>query len=185
MRDLNFFTPYLGKNKERANTKIYIYGSIIISASLIVGSLAINTGRILLLNRSISSYESKLEVPEIKEKLSEAEVINSKISSLKEYETALTDVSKKAIERDNVSDSLLLDINSTIPSEVSFQNLTITDNVINIKGVSTNRRAVAELKHNLSSLSRMQNVYVNSIDTSGSVLGQYSFEVKCVLKDVD
>jgi type IV pilus assembly protein PilN len=30
----------------------------------------------------------------------------------------------------------------------------------------------------------MKDVYVNSIDTNGAVEGSYSFDIKCVLKDV-
>lgn len=78
-----------------------------------------------------------------------------------------------------------MDISSTVPSEVSFKNLDISDNTITIKGVSTSRSAVAELKHNLSSLPKMQDVYVNSIDNLGAVEGEYSFDIKCMLKDVE
>jgi type IV pilus assembly protein PilN len=185
VKDLNFFKPYQGKSKERKNSKIYVYGAMAIVALLIVGSLGVNTVRIILLNKSINNYNIKLSAPETQEQLKEAEDINKQITILKQYDTALTDVAVSVKERDNVSDTLLLDISSTVPSEVSFKNLDIEDNTVTIKGVSTNRSAVAELKHNLSSLSIMQDVYVNSIDSSGAVEGEYSFDIKCVLKDVE
>ena len=87
-------------------------------------------------------------------------------------------------KRDNVSETLLKNVSSTVPSQVSFKNLDIVENTIVIKGVSTDRTAVAEFKHNLSNLPIMQNVYVNSIDTQSAVEGEYSFDIKCVLKDV-
>ncbi|MBC2455835.1 PilN domain-containing protein [Clostridium beijerinckii] len=185
MKDLNFFKPYQGKNKEKINSRIYIYGAMIIVALLIIGTFGFNTVRIILLNKSIDDYNKKLTVPEIQEQLREAEDINKQITTLKKYDSALTDVAVSVKNRDNVSDVLLMDISSTVPSEVSFKNLSISDNTITIKGVSTNRSAVAELKHNLSSLPRMQDVYVNSIDNSGAVEGEYSFDVKCMLKDVE
>lgn len=185
MKDLNFFKPYEGKRKERKNSKKNIYGAIIITAFLIIGTFAVNTFRIIMLNRSIEDYNNKLSAPEIQEQLEEAENINTQITILKQYNSSLMDVAVSVKNRDNVSDTLLMDISSTVPSEVSFKNLDIIDNTVSIKGVSTNRSAVAELKHNLSELSRMESVYVNSIDSSGAVEGEYSFDIKCVLKDVE
>ncbi|MDD3049352.1 MAG: PilN domain-containing protein [Bacilli bacterium] len=185
MKDLNFFEPYQGKKKEKINTRIYIYGTIAIVGLLIVGTLAFNTVKIFMLNNSIDDYNKKLSDSKIEEQLKEAEDINKQITVLKEYDTALTDVAICVKDRDNVSDTLLNNISSTVPSEASFKNLDIVDNTVIIKGVSTNRTAVAELKHNLSELSSMQDVYVNSIDSSGAVTSEYSFDIKCVLKDVD
>ncbi|GEP66728.1 hypothetical protein CBE01nite_44960 [Clostridium beijerinckii] len=185
MKDINFFKPYQGKSKEKINFKRYIYGTIIIVAILITGTFAVNTVKIIMLNRSIEDYNNKLSASEIQEQLKEAEDVNKQITVLKQYDSALTDVAISVKNRDNVSDILLMDISSTVPSELSFKNLDIVDNTITIKGVATNRSAVAELKHNLSSLSKMQSVYVNSIDSSGAVEGEYSFDIKCVLKDVE
>lgn len=184
MKDLNFFRPYLGKNKEKINSKMYVYGSAILVGLIILGTLIFNTARIFLLNRSIEEYNAKLAAPDIQEKLKEADTVNKQIDVLKQYNTALNDVAVSVKKRDNVSESLLKEISSTVPSQVSFKNLDIIENTIAIKGISTDRTAVAELKHNLSELLIMEYVYVNSIDTQGAVGGEYSFDIKCVLKDV-
>lgn len=184
MKDLNFFKPYLGTSKEKINSKIYIYGSAVVFAIVILGTLAFNTTKIYLLDKSIEEYNAKLAAPEIQEKLREAESINKQTEVLKQYDAALIDVAVSVKKRDNVSESLLKDVSSTLPSQVSFKNLDIVENTIAIKGTSADRAAVAELKHNLSNLSIMQNVYVNSIDIQGAVGGEYSFDIKCVLKDV-
>lgn len=184
MKDINFFKPYLGKNKEKINSKIYVYGAMIIVGLLIIVSFGINTTKIILLNKSISNYNEKLLASEIQTQLKEAENINKRIEILKQYDTALTDVAISVKGRDNVSDTLLKDISSTLPSEVLFNSLDVVENTITIKGTSTNREAVAELKHNLSELPIMSEVYVNSIDIQSVVKGAYSFDIKCVLKDV-
>lgn len=184
MSDLNFFKPYLGKKKEKINSKIYIYGSAAIVTILIVGSFMFNMTRMYLLDKSINDYQSKLAATEIQDKLKEAEEVNKETGLLKQYDTSLSGIAISVKKRDNVSDSILKDISSTLPSEVSFKSLDITDKVVSIKGISKNRTAVAELKHNLSGLSIMGDVYVNSIDTQSAKEGEYSFDVKCVLKDV-
>lgn len=185
MKDINFFKPYLGKNQEKINSKIYIYGSMIVVGILIIGSFAFNTYRIMSLDESINCYNEKLAAPEIQRELREAENVNRQIETLTEYDTALIDISNAVKDRDNVSQKLFKEISSTVPSEVSFKNLQIIENTILIKGISTNRTAVAELKHNLSKLSNMQDVFVSAIDTDEAVEGEYSFELKCVLKDVE
>ena len=184
MKDINFFKPYLGKNKEKINAQMYIYGAMVIVGLLIIVTFGINTTRIILLNKSISSYNEKLSASEIQTQLKEANNINKQIDILKQYDAGLIDVAVSVKDRDNVSNILLKNISSTVPSGVSFKNLDVVENTIAIKGTSTNREAVAELKHNLSKLPIMSDVYVNSIDTQSAVEGEYSFDIKCVLKDV-
>ncbi len=184
MNEVNFFKPYLGKNKAKMNSKVYIYGLTAAVGILIAGSLIFNVVRLFLLDRSISNYNEKLAASDMHEKLTEADNINKQIDVLKQYNTALSNVAASVQKRDNVSGDLLKDISSTVPSQVSFKNLDVVENTIEIKGISTERSAVAELEHNLSSLPIMDNVYVNSIDTQSAVEGEYSFDIKCVLKDV-
>lgn len=184
MKDLNFFKPYLGKSKEKVNFNMYIYGSAAVVGILIIGSLIFNTTRTFLLDRSITDYKTKLAASDIQEKLKEADNLNKQINVLKQYNTALSDVAVSVKKRDNVSETLLKDISSTVPSQVAFKNLDIVENTVAIKGISSDRTAIAELKHNLSNLPIMHDVYVNSIDTQGAVEGSYSFDIKCVLKDV-
>lgn len=185
MKDVNFFKPYLGKNKEKINFKIYVYGTIIIFVSIILGTLITNSVRIFMLDSSINDYKNKLESAEIQEKLKEAENVNNKINLLTQYDTSLAGIAVSIKERDNVSDTLLKDISSTLPSNVSFKNLDIVENTISIKGISSDRTSIAELKHNLSDLPLMEDVYVSTIDNKDTSNGEYSFDIKCVLKDVE
>jgi type IV pilus assembly protein PilN len=184
MKDINFFKPYLGKKQEKMNSNMYIFGAMAIVGLLIIVTFGINTTRIFLLSKSINSYNDMLSASEMQTQLKEAEKINKQIDTLKQYDTALADIAISVKDRNNVSDMLLKDISSTLPSKVSFKNLDVVENTILIKGTTTDRSAVAELKHNLSKLPIMEDVYVNSIDTQSAVEGEYSFDIKCVLKDV-
>lgn len=184
MKDVNFFKPYLGKNKEKINYQIYVYGMMIIVGLAIAVSFGINTTKIMLLNRSINEYNQKLSAPDIQSQLKKAEDINKQIDILKKYDKALNDVAISVKSRENVSESLLKDISSTLPKEVLFKNLDVLENNIAIKGTSSNREAVAELERKLKELPIMADVYVNSINTQSAVEGEFSFDIKCVLKDV-
>lgn len=186
MKEINFFKPYLGKKREKRNSKIYVYGASVIVGILIIGSFIFNITKIFLLDRSIADYKSKLAATDIQEKLQDAENVNKEISLFKQYDTSLSNIAVSVEKRDNVSDTLLKDISSTLPSEVSLKSLEIAENNVAVKGVSSDRASIAELEHNLRELSIMKDVYVNSIDTQSSAEGgKYSFDIKCVLKDVE
>lgn len=186
MKDINFFKPYLGKKKEKTNSKIYVYGASIIVGILIIGSFIFNITRMFMLDRSIADYNNKLAATDIQEKLKDAENVNKEISLFKQYDASLSNIAVSVEKRDNVSDTLLKDISSTLPKAVSFKSLDISENNIAIKGISDDRTSIAELEHNLNELPIMKDVYVNSIDTQNSAEGgKYSFDIKCVLKDVE
>ena len=185
MNDLNFFAPYQNKKKESFNANIYIYGASAVVGLIIIGSLMFNGVKYFLLDRVIKDYTERLQDPEIQSELKEAENLNGQIGILTKYDDVLSDVAKSVKDRDNVSDQLLKEISSTVPSEISFKSMDILNNTVTIQGTAANRTSVAELKYNLSRLSKMQNVYVNSIKNTGAVEGEYSFDIKCVLKDVD
>lgn len=185
MKDLNFFEPYQGKKKEKVNTKIYIYGVAVFVGFIIIFTLAFNSIKLFMLGRQINNYAQELEKTEIQEELREAQNVNSQIEVLSKYDNSLMDVAKSVKDRDNVSAVLLSEINATVPSEVAFKNINITNNTIVIQGTASNRTSIAELQHNLKEIPKMSDVYVSSIGSSGAVEGEYSFDVKCVLKDVD
>lgn len=185
MRDLNFFEPYQVKSKSKVSMNVYLYISIGIVAAIILSSLISNVIRLTIIDKSIAGYTEKLEAPDIQKELKEAENVSKQIDVLSQYNIALNDISKAVYKRNNVSDELLNNVSSTIPSEISFKELEITNNTLTIEGTTTNRTSVAELQHNLSQLSNMQDVHVNKIDNEKTVEGEYSFDIKCVLKDVE
>ena len=183
MNDLNFFEPYLGKKKENRNVNLYIYGALFMVSFIIILSFAFNMFKLRRLDKNIQEYNNKLNEKSIQVKLKEAEETNKKIGLLDKYNVSLNNIYSKARKRNNVSYDLLNKINSTVPSEVVFKSLSIESNTILIDGTSSNRESVAELKRNLSELYEMEYVYVNSINNKDAVLGEYSFNIKCVLKE--
>lgn len=185
MRDVNFFSPYIGRKKQIKNSKIYVYGAITITILFIAVTFGINITKLFILEKSITSYNDKLTASEIQAKFIEVENVNKEMDILKQYDSSLSEISKAVKYRDNVSEKLLKDLNSTFPNQISLKNLDIIENTIVLKGTSTDRIGVAELQHNLSKLQVMTDVYVSSIATQNAVEGEYSFDIKCVLKEVE
>lgn len=185
MRDVNFFSHYIGRKKQIKNSKIYIYGAITITLLVIAVTFGINTAKLIMLEKNIKAYNDKLTASEIQLKFKEAETVNKQMDILKQYDSSLGEISKAVKYRDNVSYKLSKDINSTFPNQISVKNLDIIENTIAIKGTSSDRIGVAELQHNLRKLPEMTDVYVSYINTQSAVEGEYSFDIKCVLKEVE
>ena len=178
--DLNFFAPYQGQKKEQHNKNIYVYSVAAFISVAIVGSFAWNTGRIILLNNKIKDYNTKLEEQVVKEKLAIWEDISRKTDILSRYNEGLVDINNSLDTRAVVSTELLNMISSCLPSQVTFNSISIDNKQISIQAVSSSRTAIGELENNLRKLENIQDVYIGGISGTES----YTFDIKCVLKDV-
>lgn len=178
--DLNFFAPYQGQKKEQHNKNVYAYSVAAFLSVAIVGSFAWNTGRIILLNNKIKDYNSKLEEQVVKEKLAIWEDISRKTDVLSRYNQGLVDINTALDTRAVVSTELLNMISSCLPSQVTFNSISIDNKQVSIQAVSSSRTAIGELENNLRKLENIQDVYIGGISGTES----YTFDIKCVLKDV-
>lgn len=184
MRDINFFEPYKSRSKGENSTYYYkIIGLVVIL--LIVSTFSINISRILILEREIANYEEQLNKESIQDKVKEAEIINTQLNALTKYETDLDTVLTSVEDRDIVSNQILEDIDSTVPKNVDFKTMNINHELINIQAVTTSRQAIGEIQHNLKNISYISDVHIESISSSESLQGEYSFNIKCYLNGGD
>ena len=181
MTDMNFFAPYQGQKKEEKNKNIYVYSLAGFLSVAIVGTLAWNTTNILVLNSKIKEYNTKLEDTVVKEKLSKWEEISKKSDILTKYDNGIDEIMAALESREVVSTDLLNKLSSSLPSQVTFNSININNKEINIQAVSTSRVAIGEVEHNLKKLNNVQDVYIGGI--AGNEI--FTFDVKCLLKDVN
>ena len=179
--DMNFFAPYVGEKKEKQNRNLYIYSVGAFLTVFILGSLVWNTTTIILLNSKIKYYNTELSNPEIIEKIAKYDDLNNKGNILTSYDKSVTNILSSLETREVVTSNLLDKLSSSLPSEVTFNNITINNNEISIQAVSTTRESIAEVQHNLRELKNIQDVYISGI--SGEEI--YNFNIKCVLKEVN
>ncbi len=178
MKDINFFAEYAGKKKEQKNSAKYIYSSIGVLGAFIVGTLIYHTVSIQVVNGQIEDLTEKINSPQVKEKLLESEVIAEKHSFFSKYNDNLTEVITNVENRKVVSTQLINSLSSTLPTEVSFNTLSINGGEVTIQAESSTMEAIAELQYNLKNLSQIEYVYIGAI--SGNDV--YSFDIKCILK---
>ncbi|WP_160675226.1 PilN domain-containing protein [Clostridium sp. C8-1-8] len=185
MNDFNFFAPYQGKQKQVVGKKIYVYTISAVVGVLILGSLIWNSISIFMLNRSIDKYQSSINSTKVQEKVKKAEEVNKKIEVLNKYDDGLTKINSAINSRDTISSTLLKDINSTLPKDVYFKSISVDGNSLSIQGVSKTRTAIGEVQHNMKSLDIIADAQIGNISGDDSDAGNYTFDLKCTLKDVD
>lgn len=185
MNDLNFFSIYQVSNREQKDEKIYFYVATGILLGIIILTFTLNIVEILKLDKNIKTYTEQLEVSEMQSQLREATEVNTKIDILSKYETSLFQVANSIEKINVVSDELLNDICDSIPKEISFKDLNIEGYDVKISGTTHTRAAVGEFKHNLGKLSKIKTVHVNTIAKSNAVGEDYTFEIICVLKEIE
>lgn len=185
MRDFNFFAPYQGQKKQTVNKKIYIYSIGVILLLIVVGTLIWNSVRIHMLNSSITKYNKEINSSQVQEKVKIAEDINRKITILNKYDAGLTELADGMESNNNIKSEFLNDLNLTLPQDVSLKSASIDGSSINIQGASKSRTAIGEFQHNIKALDKIEDAQIGSISSDGTNGAEYSFDLKCTLKDVD
>jgi len=180
-RDMNFFSQSQGIKKEAKDKRIYIYSLAGFVAVVIIGTLAWNSINLYLTGKEIDDYNNKLQATDVQQKLTEFKDTTNKTSILNKYEQDLQIIAKAVDSKDVVTTKLLNELSSTLPTEVSFNSISISNKEITMQAKSSNRTSIGEIEHNLKKLAFIQDVYIGGI--SGDT--EYTFDLKCTLKDVE
>lgn len=180
-QDMNFFIEFNGKKKRSDSSTIILGAFVGVILIFIVGTLLYNTSMIIYNNKKAEQYRDMLKTPEMVAKIKESNEVNDKIDALTQYDRGITEIIDAVESREVVDSTLLNQLSSTIPSEVSFNNINISSSEITISATSTSRTAIAEIQHNLKELKNVYDVKVGSISGENN----FTFDITINLKAVD
>jgi len=180
--DLNFFSPYQGRKRERNDNRKYIYSIGATLILVIAGTLIWNIYSLYTVQSDIDDYKAKLSDKSFQTKLAETEKAEKKAALLKGYNTGFTSLTSAIESRTSVTTNRLNALSSTLPSEVSFDEIQVDKKEITIKAVSKRRSAIGELQHNLATLEIIQEVHIGNITDNET---GFTCDIKCALKDDD
>lgn len=176
-RDINFFSTYQSKRQDKKSQKLYGYilgGTI---GLFIIGTFIVTTVQSYQLNQTINGLNEELVSPAIVEQIAESDRVYQTLEILNQYETEITTLVDNINSRDFVTTTLLNQISSTIPTEVTFSSLSLTSTTITMQATSETRTAIAEVQYNLKQLSFISDVYIGSISSDAP----YSFSLSCTI----
>ncbi|HAX72923.1 MAG TPA: pilus assembly protein PilN [Firmicutes bacterium] len=179
-QDINFFSTYQSKSHEKKSQNRYGYVLGLVVGGLVIGSFGYNVMEISKIKKDINYYNSELAKPEVLEKMKESDLAYQMKEVLEQFDTGLNSILTAVNSRDIITTQRLDLISSTLPSDVSFGSLSITNTTITMQATSKSRTAIAEVQHNLKALDFISDVYIGAISGTDS----YSFSLNCVVKDV-
>ena len=184
-QDVNFLSMYQGKNGEAVakggkikenNTPMYIVVGLI--AAAIVVTFLYHEIAIKIQESKITSIEEKMAEPEFQKQLAIAQDLANKISSVKQYNTQVEQITQVVNSRKVVTPEVLDDVKDAVPGGVLYTNYKISNTEITINGVSPSTEVVAEMEHNFRELERVQEVHVATIEGYGTVTFDITIKIK-------
>ncbi len=183
MKDLNFFSIYQSNVKERKddNYPLYVLGAVVVC--IILAHVVYTGVKFLYIRTETNKYIAELEMPETKQKLAEAELINEKLGLLRKYNDSVVKVDAAAKKVDVVTDNFLIDISKSVPKDMTFTKWSSKDYELTIEGTSTSRASVAEFVHNIKQYSYFETVHVDKLEVGEFVGDDHKFKITCVWKE--
>jgi len=183
MRDLNFFSPYIQVKKASRKKDLFIAGTAILAAIVVISFSVWNVLEIKRLQADIEKYEGLLNSNAIAKKLQDTNTKRDHIKIFKEYESLLQKINLQIDYADQINRQFFDDIAMEIPQEMFLINIVISSEEMNLHGTASNRIPIAELVHNLKQLPYFSKVHVNVIAEDGQE-DHSIFNIKCTFKDV-
>lgn len=185
MTDFNFFEPYLATSKPNNSIKLVAISGGTITALFIASTLAINSYQIINIKNDIKTTTAKIENADFQNKLKKSEDLLKKKAILNKYDKALSSINYKVKNRAIVTPNFMIKINGTMPEGVFFEYINVEGTTLSIRAKSKTRKAIGEFQHNLKGVSFITNAFVDGIasDLSGSPTEEFSFTIKCDLKE--
>ncbi|MCB2307950.1 PilN domain-containing protein [Clostridium estertheticum] len=185
MNDFNFFDAYTGVKKDFK--KEYFY-AVIVSASLfllIIFTYAFNYFNISKLNSEITNIQQNLNSKENIDKLNEIGNEEKKLAVMNKYYGVVSNISEGINNKDFVGNKVIDKINSCVPEGVNFKVMTLDANGVQIQAEAKDRETIAVFERTLRNLDFVKDIHIDIINSSLTDNKNFTFSVKCTLKDVD
>ncbi|MDE5977894.1 MAG: PilN domain-containing protein [Turicibacter sp.] len=176
-RDINFFSNYLIKNQDQRNRSLYQYIYYGVIGAFIGGTFAFNQFQTLQLKGNISDLKDELASPSVTEKIDESDWAYQMLEVLNQYNREITSLVDNIQSRDLITSTLLDQLSSTLPSDITLGSLNITSTSITMQATSETRIAIAELQHNLKQLPFISDVYIGAISSEVP----YTISITCTV----
>ncbi len=186
MRDINFFSPYIETRKTSKTNMVYIV-SIVFGLVFVLSGISFTLSYIeSKITRDIENIEKFIYSNSTIEQIEEIDDYNKKIQILSAYYDAISKVDSDISKLDVVNTELFKSISSSIPADISFQVLSVSDKTVQIQAIAASKVSIAEFEYNLKKLGMLEDVHViNILSNNTESNNKYVFNLKCKIKDVE
>lgn len=184
MQDYNFFSAYKVKGKVSTQKTLIVALVAVVVLGIMGGFYAVTQIMASSLHRDISSMQTFLSSKETLQKVSEVEKKKKSMEIMSRYENVVDTFIAYINRNDKVKSSLMEDLNKTLPQDILFTNMNVTQKDIKLQGEANGWTSIAELEHNLNALGIFSQVRVNTIQAASDGGARFTFDAECTLKDV-
>lgn len=183
MRDFNFFSHIAEERKSDSKRKYIEFGIIGVMAFIFVVNFSVNIIKEHVLDKNINYYQGKIDNPDMQEKLGLAIKMQEEQDDLEKYYTNVKAASEQVYDNNYVNTQRIKIINSTVPNDLVFTQISIDNKTLTIQALSKTRSAISDLQYNINNLGFIENTYISGIGERNAQ-GYYSFSINCTLKEV-
>lgn len=109
--------------------------------------------------------------------------IEKEHDALEKYYNDVKVATEQVYDNNYVTTQRIKIINSTVPKDLVFTQISIDNKTLTIQALSKTRSAISDLQYNLNNLGFIENTYISGIGERNAQ-GDYSFSISCTLKEV-
>ena len=180
-QDINFFHQYQTQKTVKKSQNRYLYTILIVMVLVIGGTYFNNISKLTDIEEQIDALTMTLNDPEMQDRIKYSDEVFKKLEVLQGYNSSMSLLNQNVLSHDVITTQKIAMISSTIPADVVFGSLSMTNANIIISATSKTREAIAEVQHNLKQLPFIEDVVISAI--SGTE--EFSFSLNCVAKEVE
>ncbi|SDK52017.1 PilN domain-containing protein [Natronincola ferrireducens] len=182
MRDLNFFEPYVAKQRGIEKKQKVFYSILLLLVLVVISFPAINFIRINNMEKEIASINAILARPEVIEQMQRIEYKESRVDTLENQLQLLANIDQGIENLDIINELLVYGVFGTIPENLFFQSMSITPNSMTIQGSAKDKGSIAEFEYNLRLTQAFDEIFIPSITINEGI---YNFAIQFKVKDVN
>lgn len=184
MKDFNFFS-YIAKERKSNSKRRYIGVSLVgLVVFVFVVNFSVNIIKQYSIEDEIANYQGEIDSKKMQENLETAEKIEKEHDILEKYYKNVDEATNQIYSNDYVDTQRIKIINSTVPKDVVFTQISIDNKSLTIQALSKTRSAISDLEYNINNLEFVSDAYISGIGERNGQ-GDYSFSISCNLKEVE
>ncbi|QUH26666.1 PilN domain-containing protein [Serpentinicella alkaliphila] len=181
MRDINFFEPYVFKQRGIEKKQKIFYGIAIILTMGLVSIPVVNYIRITNMTNDISSIYEILQSPEATLKLERVREKEARVSTLRNQLQLVSSIEQGISSLDIINDLLINEVFGTVPENLFFQSMNASEDNITIQGNAKDKSSIAEFEYNLRLTEAFEDIFIPSINLDEGI---YNFTIQFKVKEV-
>lgn len=178
MKDINFFSSYVDKNKVKFDNTFFLAILFLAFSISLLGYSVVNQFRINKLEDKVVEFKQVVENPKTLNKLEDIKKDEEELAELNKEVSEIRVLKNLVLEKDVISSAYIESIISKKPSDLFFTSFNIASESVIITGISDSRLSVAKLAKGLETIEVFTDVFISNITKDEK---NYKFEIEISL----